>query len=119
MATCACGACSRCRRRLAQEKYRRSDKGRAALARYNHGPKRLATNTRYYQSAHGQLVIAANNAKRIYVGNDYRGHAKTIEQATVIRSHIKERLSVFIKGQQGREEAQGSALGAASTEAAS
>lgn len=80
---CACGTaigprakrCRRCTHRLAQARYRHTAKGKA-------------TETRYWRSEKGQ----AKNARRIWVGRTCRGRARTIEQATAIRSHIRERI---------------------------
>jgi hypothetical protein len=43
--------------------------------------------------------MADSNARRIYIGERYRGKAPTVERAAVIRQHVKGRCDVFTRGQ--------------------
>lgn len=82
MALCACGACRRCQCRRARARYRLTAKGQATEARYWANPR-------------GQRTKVKNNARRIYLGADYRGLAANAETAAVIQTHIKERVREF------------------------
>jgi hypothetical protein len=122
--TCECGAaigprakrCNRCRCRLAQERYRRTEKGKATTARYNGSPTARACNARY--RAHSQGVKKANNARRIFIGRTYHGRVQTIAHAAAIQRHIKERLLVLKQRFQNREETEGVHARAVSIETA-
>lgn len=114
MKVCACGAlmtrrstrCRRCTCRLAQARYKHTEKGKAALKRYGHGPAYRAALVRYRRGVTGQRTLARVNARRIFVGEQYHGRAQTVERAAMINSHIQEMRSAFIKGQQTRAKAE-------------
>ena len=74
--------------RLAQSRYRRSAKGKAAQKRYR-------------SAGHGQRVNVESNARRILFGKRYFGNAKTRELAAAIHTHIKERIRAFTRQQTG------------------
>jgi hypothetical protein len=92
---CACGVCRRCVCRRAQARYKRSEKGKATTARYLRSPKARAAHARYRAGAKGQQTGAAHNARRIFIGSDYKGKAPSTEVAAVIRQHVKERLQCY------------------------
>lgn len=105
--TCACGAsitprstrCRRCTVRLAQARYQKTEKGRARAARYQNSEKSKARQVRYRNSERGAAIQALRNARRIRVGGIYRGKAHTIDQATAIRNHVRERTREFKQSQ--------------------
>jgi hypothetical protein len=92
---CACGVCRRCICRRAQQRYKQTAKGQATDTRYRRSGKGRAANARYRATARGQQAHAEHNAKRIFIGGDYRGKAPSTEVAAVIRQHVKERLRAF------------------------
>ena len=110
MKTCACGVpisaratrCTRCRCRLAQARYERTQKG-------------LAAYRRYVSSAKGRRRQDRQNQQRIFVGEVYYGRAP---HAAQINQYIKERKREFIARQSHREEAEGASAGGVSPEAA-
>lgn len=85
---------TRCRR--AQARYRQTEKGKATAARYNGSATHRAAAKRYRSTEKGQKVVTGHNARRIFIGANYRGLAQSIEQATEIQTHIQKRLHEFI-----------------------
>ena len=96
---CACGTCRRCQCRRAQARYQRTAKGKATLARYAGAPSGRTARARFWASARGRQTRADMNARRVFVGQTYRGRAQTAEQAEAIRAYAKERIREFISGQ--------------------
>ena len=80
------------RQRERQRRYSKTVAGKATQARYIRSAKGKATQARYARSAKG----LARDARSIFVGEVYRGQAQTVEQAAMIRRHIKERTREFI-----------------------
>jgi hypothetical protein len=81
--------CSRCRHQTPGQ--------RATVARYNRSsPVRRA-------------AVTVNNARRIFIGNDYHSRVASAETARLINAHIRKRRHAFITGQSDRKEAEGAA----------
>ena len=59
----------------------------------------------------------AKNARVIHIGHRYVGYAATVELATAIKAHIKDRLHGFVERQQGRAEVETLSAHGISTEA--
>jgi hypothetical protein len=97
---CACGApmtprstrCRRCTIRLAQARYRITEKCKTKEARYRNSEK-------------GKAKDARSNARRLWLGGSYRGRAQTVEQAAAIRLRITERVQAFREGQRAEASA--------------
>lgn len=109
LSVCACGKtmslrstrCKRCTCRAAQARYQRTEKGKATKARYRKTPLCRAAKERYLSTPRAQQVAAALNARRVYIGQQYHGRAQTVEQASAIQQHVKERIREFKLKQAG------------------
>ena len=94
----------RVKRQQEQLRYRKSPKGKAAIARYNRSLKHKTANQKYRATPRGAERSAVNNARRVFVGPVFHSRTATVEQAVSINRHVKERISAFTR-QQTRAEA--------------
>ena len=63
---------------------------RQARYRRRHPERVAAARALYRASEHGQAVIAAANARQVWVGRYYIGMAPTIEQASILNNEARE-----------------------------
>jgi len=54
---------------------------------------------RYRRSAKGKAYMARSNARRLYVGHVYHSYVADADQAAAIQTHIKERTRAFVAAQ--------------------
>jgi hypothetical protein len=85
-------------------------KRRAVKRRHQKTEKCKVAQRRYLRSALGRALQARDRAKRVCVGKQYVGRAKTAEQASQIRSLVAQRVAEFSAQQREQRKAFDGAL---------